>query len=228
MTNCLISICDDFLNKPAYSHFQPPIREIITSLENGLKGRFSKVEFSKTFALCTLLDPRFKNYGFQNDNAYSDIKTHVHNLIMGLMERQNNLSSTIEEVDQQAEQQSNVSSAWGKFDEIIKSKKPQGNAKARAIRELQMYLEDEMLPRRDLSGQWSNPSQWWQDHKVIYPHLAELYITKCNIVATSVPCERVFSKTGLIIGQRRCNLKARKVEQLTFLNANMDPSRFKF
>jgi len=39
--------------------------------------------------------------------------------------------------------------------------------------------------------------------------------------AISVPCGRVFSKTGLIINDGRCNLKTEKVKHLIFLNKNV-------
>ncbi|KAJ0170004.1 hypothetical protein K1T71_000880 [Dendrolimus kikuchii] len=223
MTNCLKAICEDFLEKAEYNHFQSVVKQIVVSLKIGLNDRFPKIEFSKTFALCTLLDPRFKNYGFQNDNAYSEIKKHTHNLIIGLIDRDKKSSLSTKETNNLEDKDV---SAWGMFDELIKKKKPQGNATATAIRELQMYLDDEMLPRQNSEGQWNNPSQWWREHKVIYPHLSEIYQTKCNIVATSVPCERLFSKTGLLVSQRRCNLKPRKVEQLAFLNSNLNPKRF--
>lgn len=223
MTNCLKSICEDFLEKTDYNHFQPVVKQIVASLKNGLTERFPRIEFSRTFALCTLLDPRFKNYGFHNDQAYSDIKRHVHHLILGMIDRDKESSQPKEDAVITVEKDV---SAWGRFDELLQKKKPQGNATATAIRELQMYLDDEMLPRKNPEGQWNNPSQWWRDHKVIYPHLSEIYQTKCNIVATSVPCERLFSKTGMLINQRRCNLKTHKVEQLAFLNANLNPKRF--
>lgn len=41
-----------------------------------------------------------------------------------------------------------------------------------------------------------------------------------GIVATSVPFERIFSKTGQIINDRRTRLQPNKVKQLIFLNAN--------
>lgn len=47
-----------------------------------------------------------------------------------------------------------------------------------------------------------------------------------NIMATSVPCERIFSKTGLTISDRRTRLLTQKVTQLAYLNVNLDKQRF--
>lgn len=226
MTNCLKDICEDFLKTEEFKEFHPSVIEVATSLKNGLIDRFPGVEYSKTFGICTLLDPRFKLVSFKIENAVSDLKKHVQSLIVGLINRDKLSQVTVINEDQtQREPQANLS-AWDRFDELLKKNKPQGSAQARAIRELQMYLDDEMLPRKKPDGNWNTPSQWWRDHKIIYPHLSELYRTKCNIVATSVPCERLFSKTGLIINEKRCRLKSKKVEQLAFLNANLKVKRF--
>ncbi|KAK9882750.1 hypothetical protein WA026_023172 [Henosepilachna vigintioctopunctata] len=54
----------------------------------------------------------------------------------------------------------------------------------------------DFLTRLDKSGKNSNPGEWWLSTKHIYPNLAQIYRSSCNIVATSVPCERMFRKTG--------------------------------
>ncbi|CAH0731019.1 unnamed protein product, partial [Brenthis ino] len=155
---------------------------------------------------------------------YPDVEEIITSLKSGLTERFSSVEHTNVNIAQNV---STSVSAWDKFDDLLRKNKPQGNAQARAIRELQMYLDDEMLPRKDFERNWNNPAQWWRDHRIIYPHLSELYRNKCNIVATSVPCERLFSKTGLIINERRCRLKSKKVEQLAFLNANLSLSKKK-
>lgn len=45
--------------------------------------------------------------------------------------------------------------------------------------------------------------------------------TILSVPATSVPCERIFSKTGQIISERRNRLSHNKVEKIIFLNANL-------
>ncbi|KAI2646804.1 E3 SUMO-protein ligase ZBED1 [Labeo rohita] len=55
----------------------------------------------------------------------------------------------------------------------------------------------------------------------VYPRLSKLMAKKLCVVATSVPSERIFSKTGQIISERRSRLKPKKVRALVFLNANL-------
>ncbi|XP_050676592.1 zinc finger BED domain-containing protein 6-like [Leptidea sinapis] len=52
-------------------------------------------------------------------------------------------------------------------------------------------------------------------------------IARCNIVATSVPCERMFTKTGSILSERRTRLTTSKVAQIMFLNVNSNEERFR-
>ena len=51
-----------------------------------------------------------------------------------------------------------------------------------------------------------DPLMWWKNHKNIYPHLAYLAQKYLNIPATSVHCERVFSKAGHIVNAKRASM----------------------
>lgn len=117
-------------------------------------------------------------------------------------------------------------SPWAIFDEIIGQNSTHGTPLSKAIKEIEMFLADEMLPRINREGQWNCPLQWWKNHRHVYPNLTKLFISKCNIVATSVPCERMFSKTGNIITERRTRLTTENVEKLMFLNVNLSENRF--
>lgn len=123
----------------------------------------------------------------------------------------------------------NVSvSVWSVFDKFMSENitiQP-GTPFSKASKEVQMYVDDDILLRKDSQGRQNCPRKWWQMHRNVYPNLAEIYRTNCNIVGTSVPCERMFSKTGLIVSDRRSCLKTEKVRQLMFLNVNMDQQRF--
>lgn len=102
------------------------------------------------------------------------------------------------------------------FDEIVKKAQPAGTALSSAIVEVNRYLDERVIRMKE------DPLQWWYLNKNIYPILAKVVKKNFCMVATSVPCERIFSKTGLIITDRRTRLKTQKVQQLIFLNANDD------
>lgn len=48
----------------------------------------------------------------------------------------------------------------------------QGTPLSKAIKEVPVYVDDEILPRRDESGNLESPGKWWLTHKHVYPHLA--------------------------------------------------------
>ncbi|XP_067369733.1 zinc finger BED domain-containing protein 4-like [Channa argus] len=65
------------------------------------------------------------------------------------------------------------------------------------------------------------PLKWWKDHERTFPVLSCLVKRYLGIVASSVPSERVFSKTGEIISHKRNHLKGNNVNMLLFLNQNL-------
>jgi len=109
---------------------------------------------------------------------------------------------------------SNFPSIWETIDTSIAKLIPSGTSKSRTIIQIQRYLEDGMLKRN------LDPLKWWQEHKYNYLYLHILAKQTLCCLRTSVPCERIFSKAGLNLNDRRCRLKSEKVEMLLFLNYN--------
>ncbi|XP_049796047.1 E3 SUMO-protein ligase ZBED1-like [Schistocerca nitens] len=103
-------------------------------------------------------------------------------------------------------------SVWGVYGAIVKSTQPRGTPQSAAIVEVQRYMDSPVISRSE------DPLAWWRENQYIFPNMSKVVREKFNIVATSVPCERIFSKTGIIINERRTRLKASKVEKLIFLN----------
>lgn len=89
------------------------------------------------------------------------------------------------------------------------------NPTAGGIIEVDKYLEEPVLPRT------MDPLKWWIKKKDAYPRLFQIALQKLCIIATSVPLERVFSKAGQILVERRNRLSGKKVSQLLFLKNNM-------
>ncbi|KAK0137888.1 Zinc finger BED domain-containing protein 1 [Merluccius polli] len=104
---------------------------------------------------------------------------------------------------------------WGDFDEQVSGLVSHVNAGTEATLEIRSFLQEALIPRS------SNPLTWWKSRSVIYPRLTRLMMERLCVVATSVPSERVFSKMGLIISERRSRLSPSKAQQVMFLNANL-------
>lgn len=76
------------------------------------------------------------------------------------------------------------------------------------------YLEEGYVDRK------TDPLLWWKENQHYYPLMSKLVKQHFNIIGTSVPCERLFSKAGNLITDRRSRLKDKTVEQILFLNTN--------
>ena len=69
-------------------------------------------------------------------------------------------------------------------------------------------------------GRHEDPLTWWKERIHTFRHLIPLAKTSLCIVATSVPSERVFSKSGQLISARRNRLAPKTVPMVMFLNQN--------
>lgn len=90
------------------------------------------------------------------------------------------------------------------------------SASSRAEEELKKYLE---VPPLSLS---ENPLSWWRTHQTAFPLLAGLAKRYLCIPGTSVAAERVFSTAGDIVTAQRSSLTPAQVDQLLFLQKNLN------
>lgn len=198
------------------------ILSFITKLKANIEMTLGNIEKSEIFSLCTFLDPRYKMTAFSDQTEALKTKRRVQDkvqkMIAGRVQTTTSTAPSSSSIDTAS------TSAWNVFDKFMADKVPtqRGTPSTKAIKELQMYVDDAILPRKNSAGNYNCPRRWWHAHRNIYPNLAEIYRSHCNVVGTSVPCEQMFSKTGVIISDRRASLKTEKMRQLMFLNVNMD------
>lgn len=86
--------------------------------------------------------------------------------------------------------------------------------------EFEVYHELRSIPFA-VDGKVANPLNWWKSHHVEFPKLAKLARRFLCIIASSVPCERVFSKSGLCVSKRRTLLSDENVSNLVFIASNL-------
>ena len=64
----------------------------------------------------------------------------------------------------------------------------------------------------------ADPLGFWQMNEKLYSTLAKLARRHLNLPATSVPSEKSFSTTGLVVNNQRCLLSDENIEILCCLN----------
>lgn len=82
--------------------------------------------------------------------------------------------------------------------------------------------ENQLQKYKSISAKISHnqdPLLWWKYNEKIYPAVSQLANKYLTAVATSVPCERLFSEAGQVITKRRNRLSPDRVNQLLFLNS---------
>ena len=81
---------------------------------------------------------------------------------------------------------------------------------------LRQYLEIPHLERT------KSPLIFWQQYKQTFPEMYKLSIKYLSVPATSVPSERVFSKTEQITNDRLNRLSPKNLDVIIFLTSNLN------
>ena len=182
---------------------------LANALLNNLSDRFGNREGNELVAQCVILDPRFKAQGFADLEKYRA----AHKILVGKIKLaiQNKEGTVTRET---ALPSAGTSSVWEEFDHALSHLQARQDPLAEAIAEVDKYIGEPLLPRT------SDPLQWWESRKFTYPHLYSFMLKRLCIQATSVPCERIFSKTGQIYCERRSRLTTSKVTKMIFVHCN--------
>lgn len=189
------------------------VSALISKIKSEMKVRFNDYEKNPLYAESTLLDPRFKKRGFKTDSSYEVAVRNLRSRLCTIKLPSANNDSEIRERDNTSTMER--SSIWDEYDQDFNKIVRPDNNSAAAIREFDKYLNEEYLERR------KDPLVWWRERKNLYPCIYIYVLKRLCILATSVPCERIFSATGQIINDRRTLLKSDKVSSLVFLHRNM-------
>ncbi|XP_064468547.1 zinc finger BED domain-containing protein 4-like [Ornithodoros turicata] len=183
------------------------------SIMGQLKRRFTNIENNNVLAEGTVLDRRFKEHGFSKATPYQATYRSICNRLSTVYVPQCD-NEQQQEIAVESEADEPTALLWESFDLRV-SRLRTRNWTAASVVELDRYLKEPLLPRK------LDPMTWWSERKSLYPRLYELTKSRLCIPATSVPCERIFSKAGQIVTERRNRLSSKNVQRLLFLNANM-------
>lgn len=219
MARGLMMLCQKQLN---ILTLPAAVRRMGTIMMASMTKLYTSLESSSFLAEAMLLDPRFKRSGFA-DEASADRTV---NSIVTLASRglpngaEEGIAFTVTEPDGTISAQLPTSlvptsSIWSDYDQRVYIIVQQQNPAAEAQAQVRQFLEEPLVPRQE------SCLEWWQSRLAIYSRLVDVVRERLCIVATSVPCDRMYSKSGSILTDRRSRLDQSEVRQLVFLNANM-------
>ncbi|KAJ4936575.1 hypothetical protein JOQ06_001164 [Pogonophryne albipinna] len=177
-------------------------KEMGEHLLRQLRERLHTLQSMSIMLLATLLDLRFKLIG-----SFSPLK--AAEATKRLVTECGALIRTPEAVPQESPstsqpgQETPGNKFWHKLDQTVKMSRKTKNATADATVEIQRYLAEPNI------GRLEDPLSYWQTQKHVYPNLHKLAVTFLCTPASSVPCERVFSKAGEVVSKKRNRLSSK-------------------
>lgn len=191
----ICSVCRVLPNDPIY---------IRTMKVRCLEYIESKFVLHKYHRVATFLHPNYKELIFcspdQKQKAIRDTK-HLFDQIQPLLPNHSPVSSN---------RSSNASSDSSFLANYY-------SRHADDIDEVDLYTNIQWIAHEKL-----NVFDWWIQRKSTFPRLCKLALKMHSIPASSLQSERTFSRSGLIINDRRTNLNPKTVEDLILLNKNYD------
>lgn len=179
--------------------------------------RLPQYEFDELYGICTALDPRFKLIAFSNEAS----KSFTRNMLLEEMLTFAPETFDEDETDTPAaattDNASIKSGFWSSLKRKINLEKERKATNTRKCieQELDLYFEESVIETE------KDPFSWWRMNQVRFPIIARVAQNRLFIPCTSVASERIFSKIGYIISDRRASLKPENAEMLVFLAHNV-------
>ena len=195
-----------------------------------LERGFPSYASNKTLLLATILDPRYKTAGLPNQEASEGAKSKLNLLFLllflycsgfykGELFRKASLlddsNNGIDGVEVELSSSQRTKSIFDRLDENRNIANQIALNSVGSRREVEAYLIEPTIARHE------DPLRWWKERQDRYPRLSILAKKTLCIIVNSVPCERFFSKMGLIITDRRQRLSHRKAGLLGFIAQNL-------
>ena len=160
-------------------------------------------------ACTTRLDPRFKKLPFSSPTAPNFAVAHIMNEVAKIVDTANHHEIPIDQEPAES------TSLWDSFDQQAMESASHRTTSTEAVIEVRRYFEEPVISRS------SDPLAWWNENNIRFPRLVHLAKKYLCIPGSSVPAERLFSKAGQLVSERRNRLKPKNVDVMLFLNNNL-------
>lgn len=219
-------------------------KKLCHELDKRVMESLNIFESSHHLSLATLLDPRFKALGFLNGTKITDAVKKLKSECAAEMRISGSPSAQDDQPGPSSQLPASSMSRiysfiyskyvlcdiylhvmlimscfadnlWQELDVEVARKRTTTSFAADAMIEVQRYLSSANIPRKE------DPLECWKTQKNLYPHLFMLSQKYLCTPASSVPCERIFSKAGQIASKRRNRISPSMLQKLLFLNKNV-------
>ncbi|XP_076137405.1 E3 SUMO-protein ligase ZBED1-like [Alosa pseudoharengus] len=174
-------------------------RQLADNLVRRVREHALQMESISVMTMPTLLDPRFKKLGFLSpgklQEAITRLKSECANVI-----RNSETTPPAQVPASQAGPSTTCGDLWHLLDSTVDNSRRSSSVTADATIEVDRYLSETNLARTE------DPLGYWNKQKLQHPNLYKLALTFLCCPASSVPCERVFSKAGEVVSKKRNRL----------------------
>ena len=194
------------LQQSMRSHLSIPLA---AELSSELTHHFSPIEGAYITAVTILLDPRFKKLPFSTSSSAEHAITRMITEVGSFHQSESDQQERTPTVPATPAQ---PTSLWEAFDKRVHDSTTHRTAQTEAMIKVRRYFEE---PKIDRSK--GHPHSWWRENAIRFPKLQRLARKYLCIPGSSVPSQRLFSKAGQLVSERRNRLKPKNVNILLFL-----------
>ncbi|CAG5052904.1 unnamed protein product [Parnassius apollo] len=178
--------------------------KILLCMMGSVDKRLSPYESRTPVVLATILDPRFKKKGFKTSDDEKRAGQWLEKAYASHLTKER---LAVEETQPTPSTSSGTSNDLLGFLDVPDVSTPLSNS----LVDVRQYLEKPVIDRKEC------PITYWKYTNNKLKELAMLYLC---IPASSVPSERIFSKAGQILTERRNRLKEKRLNELLFIKQN--------
>jgi hypothetical protein len=169
-----------------------------------ISRKFDHYQFSRVLRMCKILDPRFKTHTFPNAITINEAKHALYEAV-----------ATVHPEEEETVAYEVKGSLFDDFDWAVCISKVTSHAQTASRNYVDNFFAEPTL------GHQLDPLDWWKKRRDRYPRLVVLVRRYLCIITNSVPCERIFSKMGLVVTDRRTHSTAEKAALVGVVASNL-------
>lgn len=180
-----------------------------------LKKRFTGIELNPLFAVSTVLDPRFGQLHFSSAISCSKGIEQINTLLKSETLRNHEVIEREESGTATASKYEN-DRLWKFHLQLVEEKK---TYKTNVLESAGIHPDLKQYLSRETISLDADPIKYLIERKENTPQLASIALKYLSIIATSVPCERVFSVAKNIATPNRNRLSPDRLSRVLFLKS---------